>query len=95
MIPPPVAIHYRKTSSLTWSHGSFVPDSVVTDTYGVAMHKGSVDHNADVRRPNVETAKPNGVDPQVWLTNVLSRIADHKITKLDELLPWSYAANAA
>jgi hypothetical protein len=43
----------------------------------------------------VETAKLNGVDPQAWLTNVLSRIADHKITRIDELLPWRYAANAA
>jgi hypothetical protein len=29
------------------------------------------------------------------LTDVLSRIADHKITRLDELLPWRYAAKAA
>ncbi len=39
----------------------------------------------------IETAKLNGVDPQAWLTNVLDRIADHKITRLDELLPWRYA----
>jgi len=43
----------------------------------------------------IETAKLNGVDPQVWLTHVLSRIADHKITKLDELMPWHYAAQVA
>jgi hypothetical protein len=29
----------------------------------------------------------NGVDPQASLTDVLSRIADHKITRIDELLP--------
>jgi transposase len=39
----------------------------------------------------IETAEPNGVDPQAWLTDVLGRIADHKITRLDELLPWRYA----
>ncbi len=39
----------------------------------------------------IQTAKLNGVDPQAWLTDVLSRIADHKITKLDELLPWRFA----
>jgi hypothetical protein len=39
----------------------------------------------------IETAKLNGVDPQAWLTNVLGRIADHKITRLDELMPWRYA----
>jgi len=39
----------------------------------------------------IESAKMNGVDPQAWLTDVLGRIADHKITRLDELLPWRYA----
>jgi hypothetical protein len=34
----------------------------------------------------IETAKLNGVDPQAWLTDTLSRIADHKINKLDELI---------
>jgi transposase len=43
----------------------------------------------------METAKMNGVDPQAWLTWVLAQIADHKITRLDELLPWRYAAQAA
>jgi transposase len=43
----------------------------------------------------IETAKLNGIDPQAWLTDVLGRIADHKITRLDELMPWRYAAIAA
>ena len=43
----------------------------------------------------IETAKMNGVDPQAWLTDVLTRIADHKITRIDELLLWCYAAEAA
>ena len=38
----------------------------------------------------IETAKLNGVDPQAWLTHVLANIADHKITKLDELMPWNF-----
>ena len=38
----------------------------------------------------IETAKLNGVDPQAWLTDVLGRIADHKITRIDQLLPWRY-----
>jgi len=38
----------------------------------------------------IETAKLNGVDPQAWLTDTLARIADHKITRIDELLPWRY-----
>ena len=43
----------------------------------------------------IETAKLNNVDPQAWLTWVLAQIADHKITRIDELLPWRYAAQAA
>jgi len=39
----------------------------------------------------IQTAKLNGVDPQAWLTDVFNRIADHKITRLDELMPWRYA----
>ncbi len=41
----------------------------------------------------IETAKLNNVDPQAWLTDVLSRIADHKINRIDELLPCNYLAN--
>jgi transposase len=41
----------------------------------------------------IETAKLNDVDPQAWLTDVLSRIADHKINRIDELLPWNYLAD--
>lgn len=42
----------------------------------------------------IETAKLNNVDPQAWLTWVLSQIADHKINRIDELLPWNFAAIA-
>ena len=38
----------------------------------------------------IETANLNAVDPQAWLTDILARIADHKITRLNELMPWSY-----
>ena len=40
----------------------------------------------------IQTAKLNGVDPQAWLADVLARIADHAIHRLDELLPWNWAA---
>lgn len=42
----------------------------------------------------IETAKMNGLDPQAYLTDVLSRIHDHKIKRLDELLPWNWAPEA-
>ena len=38
----------------------------------------------------IATAKLNGVDPQAWLADVLARINDHAIQRLDELLPWNW-----
>ena len=38
----------------------------------------------------IETAKLNDINPQAWLTDVLTRIADHPINKIDELLPWKF-----
>ena len=40
----------------------------------------------------IETAKMNGLDPQAWLADILDRIHDHKINRLDELLPWLWQA---
>ena len=40
----------------------------------------------------ITTAKLNDIDPQAWLADVLARIADHAIHRLDELLPWNWAA---
>jgi transposase len=39
----------------------------------------------------IETAKMNGIDPQAYLADVLDRIHDHKINRLDELLPWNWS----
>lgn len=38
----------------------------------------------------IETTKLNNVDPQAWLTWVLAQIADHKINRINELLPWEF-----
>jgi transposase len=38
----------------------------------------------------IATAKLNGVDPQAWLADVLSRIADHPASHLHKLLPWNW-----
>lgn len=39
----------------------------------------------------IETAKLNGIDPQAWLTQVLSPIAEHPINRASELAPWALA----
>jgi hypothetical protein len=49
---------------------------------------------AAVMLTHIQTAKLNDVDPQAWLADVLARINDHAIHRLDELLPWNWAAGA-
>ena len=43
----------------------------------------------------IVTAKMNGVDPQAWLTDVLSQIASHPAHRLDDFLPWNWAPQAS
>jgi transposase len=43
----------------------------------------------------IETAKLNGLDPLAYLADILDRIHDHKINRLDELLPWNWSPVAS
>ena len=43
----------------------------------------------------IATARLNDVDPQVWLADVLARIADTPQSRLADLLPWNWKAQSA
>lgn len=40
----------------------------------------------------IETCKLNDVDARAWLADVLARINDHPMHRLDDLLPWNWKA---
>src|ERR1700726_3080678 len=41
------------------------------------------------------SAKLNGLDPELYLHHILERIADHPVSRINELLPWNVAHRTA
>ena len=53
-------------------------------------------HRAAAMYSLIESAKLNGLNPQLYIADVLARIADHPARHIDELLPWNWQpANTA
>ena len=40
----------------------------------------------------LQTAVLNGLDPEAYIRDVLARIPDHRINRIDELLPWNWVS---
>lgn len=47
-------------------------------------------HRAAFMYSLIGTAKLNGIDPQAWLADVITRISDLPVSRLPELLPWNW-----
>jgi transposase len=69
---------------------------------GVALGRGNYlfmgsdegGHRAASLYSLIETAKLNGLDPEAYLREVLRRVAEHPINRIDELLPWRIGRQA-
>jgi phytoene synthase len=63
---------------------------------GVAMQLTNIarDVGEDARNGRLylprEWLREEGIDPQAWLADILARIADTPITRLEQLLPWNW-----
>lgn len=69
--------------------GRFRRGRVARRRWGQPLPCGS-GQRAAVLYTLIQTARLNDVDPQAWLADVLARIADHPVQRLDDLLPWNW-----
>lgn len=76
-----------------WVENSIRPVAVGRKNY---LFAGSHDaaQRAAIIYSLIATCKKNNVEPSEWLTDVLTRIQDHPINKIDELLPECWKKNS-
>jgi hypothetical protein len=43
----------------------------------------------------IVSAKMNDIDPQAWLADVLARLPDMPMSRVQELLPWNWTVSGA
>ena len=80
---------------------SLSPDRHGQNVWGIALGRknylfagsDSGGERAAVFYSLIGSAKLNGLDPEAYLRHVFGRIADHPITRIEELLPWNVAAD--
>ena len=59
--------------------------------HDVASERGA--ERAAIMYTLIQTAKLNEIDPQAWLADTLSKIADTPQTRLGKLLPWNWMSD--
>ena len=68
--------------------GIDIPRSTLIGWTGSAI--AALRLNAATIMTIIETAKANDLNPQAYIADLLNRLPDHKINRLDDLAPWNW-----